>query len=499
MGHLNDLAVEIVVMIMMNVGIRDIVHFSQTCSRYRELVISTKVLRRSRESDKFDIPFGTTLETIDGETLFKAALETLAFQSRLSFSDRLVPRRWEFIQYGQNTPRSRVLAICDNVLLYFTTDGLHLVILTHQNQQKTISVTESETFIGYADITKIGNSVILAFLASSESPSRQLRLHVKEISLEQDTFGNQTMRINNIIPGISESFFKAELLLRDDHVCVLGTWGTNHGASRGTLFFVCNWRKNKAKSSVLCDSTETGRTWSTSFPAWADFIPDRNSVIFQHNTIFFDDPKMIITEIMMPEDQEMYSLDTSSIPEPGRMAFKSSSFVCFNDYTKSYEWLLCPRVVRIDESGDAVLDVFAREPSADSDSDSGSDDCTTPDGIPGTVHRFTLRCPRSPSPKSEIEATSIGLSPSSELRSETSAFVHLYPDQLVGNGHLSVEGLVLLAQEPHSLSKPRWVNISVPKEIIDEYRWRDMGKFYFDVARGRLLMISRVGIFRVQY
>ncbi|KZS88667.1 hypothetical protein SISNIDRAFT_489909 [Sistotremastrum niveocremeum HHB9708] len=133
MGQLDDLAVELVVMIMKEVGIREIVQLSQTSLRYRQLVVNTKILSHARDSYTIDTPFGTTLQTIDQKILFQAALKTVAFRNLISLSEHLLPIRWdyfEFDEYIDDVRDTTPFAICNNILLFLATEGFKLVILT---------------------------------------------------------------------------------------------------------------------------------------------------------------------------------------------------------------------------------------------------------------------------------------------------------------------------------------------------------------------------------
>ncbi|KZS88668.1 hypothetical protein SISNIDRAFT_489910 [Sistotremastrum niveocremeum HHB9708] len=313
------------------------------------------------------------------------------------------------------------------------------------------------------------------------------------------------MRIESIVPGLEDEC-QAILLLCNNYVCVIGTQDTGSEANletdTETSFFVCNWRTNQGTAYLISGSNAAGQICAPFCPSWANFSPCGTYVIFRQDNPNFADPKVFITELIIPEEQDMYSLGISPLPEPVQIALLSHQFICFDDSITSYGWIEFARIVRTDDSGDVVIDIFANERNMDTDSDIDSDagDYRMQGNLPGTVHRFTLRCPTSICPKPEVEMSTVAVSPSQfGFGSKMSAAVQLYPGQGYENrDHYNSKALLLLAQEPNSLSKPRWIGITLPEELVD-YPWMDIHYLHFDIARARLLMTTDEGFLYVQY
>ncbi|KZS88666.1 hypothetical protein SISNIDRAFT_489908 [Sistotremastrum niveocremeum HHB9708] len=497
MAQFNNLALELVLVIMMNVGVGEIVSFSQTCSRYRQLVMKTEILGNARDSDLLDLPLGITLQTIDPETLFNVALDALALRHRISFADRLVSKRSDFMQFDESRPDPTPIAICHDVLLFpaYGLQALELVILSGGGHQRTISVPTPIPCFLHADIAVIENAVILAFLVGSEG---SYHLHVKEISMDQATFGTQTTHVECIVPALGD-LYKLRVLIRDDHACVLGTQRTQPDVRPDTSFFACNWRKKKGISSLAYIANTIDQSWDLSYSAWADFSPIGNSVLFRHNIRHHRDPHILVTELLIPDDEEMYPLDTVPVPEPTRTAINPHPFICLHEDDTSSVWLPDARVVRMDDTGNIVVDVFADHSTVDSDSDSDSEDFRAPGGVPGTVERFTIRDSTLKGLEPEVKTSRIAVKALQSGLGSRMESIRLYPNRGQRNRHRSTKPLMLLAQAPHSLSEPRWLEMILPDGFGEAYRWRDIDYFHFDVSRGRLLMLTMEGILRIQY
>ncbi|KZT38054.1 hypothetical protein SISSUDRAFT_788840 [Sistotremastrum suecicum HHB10207 ss-3] len=194
MGQFNDLAVELVVMIMKEVGIREIVHLAQTSSRYRHLVLNTKMLRQARDSYTIDIPIGTTLQTIDQKILLRGALKTVAFRNLISLSEHLLPIRWdyfEFDEYIDDVRDTTPFAICNNILLFLATEGFKLVILTHQGEQQTISVSTPEVLSCDPQIIVVEKALVLAYLVQSEERTRLQKASFRDLKMNARTLARK--------------------------------------------------------------------------------------------------------------------------------------------------------------------------------------------------------------------------------------------------------------------------------------------------------------------
>lgn len=180
--------------------------------------------------------------------LYRAALKAITLRRMLKVSDVVTPRRSAFTAFDMKYSDPVPITICDDVLLFEHDDTLNMVLLCGDNAQQTIQIQDVNHSLGIAHfvLTSHRTVAIVAFL--SLTGGETVSLHVKEISLLPQSFGNHVEHLKIEVPGLLPSF-KHQLLLRGNNVIMVGA---RPYPMAFNPFIACNWRERTGKYMYLC-------------------------------------------------------------------------------------------------------------------------------------------------------------------------------------------------------------------------------------------------------
>ncbi|KZT33622.1 hypothetical protein SISSUDRAFT_1132438 [Sistotremastrum suecicum HHB10207 ss-3] len=522
MGQLHDLAVEILSIIMVDVGLNQMIDLAQTCLHFRNLVIQSRMLGLACDKHRIILPNDVAMQDLDQIGLYKAALKAVGLERRILASDCLNPdpNKTCFLPFRrQYRLPSHLPGHCDDCFIVKHQDDIELIRVLPDNTLTWILVRaggrpNDSSFVVDCQNQNEDKSIVIAYLVHEDAPkatddngsgnelagfSKQMgqifgvmTLKVIELKFLPNHNALCTRHLDKPLPGIPPYDFSPHIVVRGDHVCVFG------GAFKDPII-ICNWRLNTGRFlKITCPDDRK----IANYLAWGEFHPYKDSIIFRYFYHDNEEENIMLIEVDVPDELDMRPLSSdASFSDPMHLYLNPVIITAPEGHLPKLHRE--ERALNATENGGCSIDFF------------GS--IQRPGRLAEVLRRVTVELPPSkphsiirpfysPPVSLDFDVSRYGLHPGS-------AITQLHPNRLVHNNAESRRMPFMLCILNQSVRTddpdvmPHWVRLHIPQAIVEEMHsptcphipWKEDSRYYFDLKRARLLFIFTTGIYCIQY